>query len=38
MVRHQTIRGGIMNFDDWMELYHEEDLTDEEIEEIYGGE
>lgn len=26
-----------MNFDDWMELYHEEDLTDEEIEEIYGG-
>ena len=25
-----------MNFDDWMELFREEDLTDEEIEEIYG--
>ena len=25
-----------MNFDDWVELFREEDLTDEEIEEIYG--
>ena len=26
-----------MNFDDWMELFREEDFTDEELQEIYGG-
>ena len=25
-----------MNFDDWMELFREEDFTDEELQEIYG--